>query len=36
LIVVRKNASRAWRVKGVADHAVQTSATIVGTVMNDF
>ena len=36
LIVVRKNASRRWRVRGVADHAVQTSATIVGTLLNDF
>ena len=36
LIVVRKNASRAWRVRGIADHAIQTSATIVGTVLNDF
>jgi protein-tyrosine kinase len=36
LIVVRKNASRAWRVKGVADDAALTSAAIVGTVFNDF
>jgi chain length determinant protein tyrosine kinase EpsG len=36
LLVVRKNASRSWRVRGIADHAVQTSATIVGTVLNDF
>ena len=36
VIVVRKNTSRFWRVRGVADHAVQTSATIVGTVFNDF
>lgn len=36
LIVVRKNTSRFWRVRGIADHAVQTSATIVGTVLNDF
>jgi chain length determinant protein tyrosine kinase EpsG len=36
LIVVRKNASRAWRVRGIADHAVQTNTTIVGTVLNDF
>lgn len=36
LIVVRKDTSRAWRVRGIADHAVQTNATIVGTVLNDF
>ena len=36
LLVVRKNASRFWRVRGIADHAVETSATIVGTVLNDF
>ena len=36
LLVVRKNASRFWRVRGIADHAVETSATIVGTVLNEF
>ena len=36
LIVVRKNASRAWQVRGIAHHAVQTNTTIVGTVLNDF
>jgi protein-tyrosine kinase len=36
LIVVRKNASRVWQLRGIADHAVQTNATIVGTVLNDF
>lgn len=36
LIVVRKNATRAWRVRGVADHALQNSCTLVGTVLNDF
>ena len=36
MIVVRKNASRFWRVRGVADNAVQTSAAVVGTVLNDF
>lgn len=36
LIVVRKNASRLWQVRGIADHAGQTNATIVGTVLNDF
>ena len=36
LIVARKNSSRFWRVRGIADSAVQTSATIVGTVLNDY
>lgn len=36
LIVVRKNSSRAWRVRGIADCAVKTNATVVGTVLNDF
>jgi chain length determinant protein tyrosine kinase EpsG len=36
LIVVRKNATRVWQVRGIADHAVQTNTTIVGTVLNDF
>ena len=36
LIVVRKNASRVWQVRGIADHAGQTNTTIVGTVLNDF
>jgi protein-tyrosine kinase len=36
LLVVRKNASRRWRVQGIAENAVQTNATIVGTVLNDF
>jgi protein-tyrosine kinase len=36
LVVVRRNVSRAWRVRGIADSAVQTSATVVGTVLNDF
>jgi chain length determinant protein tyrosine kinase EpsG len=36
LIIARKNGTRAWRVRGIAEHAVQTSATIVGTVLNDF
>src|SRR6478672_2432490 len=33
LVVVRKNVSRAWRVRGIADNAAQTSATVVGTVL---
>jgi len=36
LIVARRNASRAGRVRGIAEHAIQTNATIVGTVLNDF
>jgi protein-tyrosine kinase len=36
LVVVRKNVSRAWRVRGIADNAAQTSATVVGTVLNEF
>jgi len=36
LIVVRKNTARAWRVRGVADSAAQSSTTLVGTVLNDF
>ena len=36
LVVVRKNASRVWQVRGIADNAVQTDVTIVGTVFNDF
>ncbi len=36
LIVARKNRSRVWRVRAVADGSVQTSAAVVGTVLNDF
>ena len=36
LIVARKDVSRFGRVRAVAEHALQTSATIVGTVLNDF
>jgi chain length determinant protein tyrosine kinase EpsG len=36
LLVVRKNSSRRWRVQGIAENAVQTNTTIVGTVLNDF
>ncbi|MGH8130110.1 MAG: chain length determinant protein tyrosine kinase EpsG [Steroidobacteraceae bacterium] len=35
LIVVRKNATRTWRVRGVADGAAQSSAVIIGTVLNN-
>lgn len=36
LIVVRKNAARVWKVRGVADGAAQGTATLVGTVLNDY
>ena len=36
LIVARKNVTRMWRVRGVSDTVVQASATVVGTVLNDF
>ena len=36
LIVVRKNISRQWQVRGIADRAGQTNAAIVGTVLNDY
>jgi receptor protein-tyrosine kinase len=36
LIVVRKNAARVWRVRGIAEGAAKSSATLVGTVLNDF
>jgi receptor protein-tyrosine kinase len=36
MIVVRKNASRAWRVQGVSDDVLDAKATVVGAVLNDF
>jgi chain length determinant protein tyrosine kinase EpsG len=36
LIVVKKNASRTWRVRGIAGSMDQAKATIVGAVLNDF
>jgi receptor protein-tyrosine kinase len=36
LIVVRKNATRMWQVRGIADNTNQASATVVGTVLNEF
>ena len=36
LIVVRKNAARAWKVRGIADGVAQRSTTLVGTVLNDY
>jgi receptor protein-tyrosine kinase len=36
LIVVKKNASRAARVRGIAEGVAQAKATLVGAVLNDF
>ena len=36
LIVARKNATRMWQVRGVSDTVTQGSATVIGTVLNDF
>jgi Mrp family chromosome partitioning ATPase len=36
LIVARKNGTRASRIRSIAEHAIETNATIVGTVLNDF
>lgn len=36
LIVVRKNATRVWRVRGITDGAAMGSTTLVGTVLNDY
>jgi protein-tyrosine kinase len=36
LIVARKNATRMWRVRGVSDNVSHASATVIGTVLNDF
>jgi chain length determinant protein tyrosine kinase EpsG len=36
LIVTRRNATRTWRVQGVSASVVQTKATIVGTVLNNY
>ena len=36
LIVARKNVARMWRVRGVSDSVAHASATVVGTVLNDF
>ncbi len=36
LIVVRKNASRKWQVRAVADHSGQASVNVIGTVLNEF
>ena len=36
LIVARKNATRMWQVRGVSDTMSHASATVIGTVLNDF
>ena len=36
LIVARRNVTRMWQVRGVTDTVAQASATVVGTVLNDF
>ena len=36
LVVVRKNAARKWRVRGISEHVTDCRARIVGTVLNDF
>ncbi len=36
LVVVKKNSSRTWKVRGVTDSVAQAKATIVGSVLNDF
>ncbi len=36
LIVVRKNSARAWKVRGIADGAAQSSTTLLGTVLNEY
>lgn len=36
LIVVRKNATRVWRVRGISDGAAMGGATLIGTVLNDY
>lgn len=36
LIVVRKNATRMWQVRAIADNSSQASATVIGTVLNEF
>lgn len=36
LIVARKNATRVWHVRGVSDTVSHASASVIGTVLNDF
>ena len=36
LIVVRKNATRSWGVRGVSERMTHASATVLGSVLNDY
>lgn len=36
LIVARKNATRVWHVRGISDTVAHASASVIGTVLNDF
>jgi chain length determinant protein tyrosine kinase EpsG len=36
LVVVRKNAARLWKVRGISDSVTHCRATVVGTVLNNF
>jgi receptor protein-tyrosine kinase len=36
VIVARKNVTRMWRVRGISDTVSHASATVVGTVLNDY
>lgn len=36
IIVARKNATRMWHVRGISDTVAHASATVIGTVLNDF
>jgi len=36
LIVVRKNATRSWSVRGVSEKMTHASATVLGSVLNDY
>lgn len=36
LIVAHKNTTRMWRVRGISDTVTYASATIIGTILNDF
>lgn len=36
LIVARKNTTRMWRVRGISDTVSHASATVIGTILNDY
>ena len=36
VVVVKRNAARTWRVRGMSESVAQAKATIVGAVLNDF